>query len=187
MRILSGSFGGRVLKSVDSPGCRPAMSKVRNALFSMLEARGVVWNGLRVLDLFAGTGSVGFEALSRGAAEACFVEADKAVAACIGENARRLGLESEQARVYQQGVERFLKKRSQEPFDVIFADPPYRMRLLPPALQAIVQRGWLREGGMLVAEVEKDLRVSEHEELPLVVDRNYGQTRILIWTRATGE
>jgi len=185
MRIVSGIFGGRSLKTIDSPGCRPAMSKVRGALFSMLEARGVAWNGLRVLDLFAGSGSVAFEALSRGAAEACFVEADRRVAACIAENARRFGLASDRARICQQTVEHFLKKRTQPPYDVIFADPPYRMRQLPPALRAIVRGDWLKEGGMLAAEVEQELEPPHNDGLELLLDRTYGQTRILIWTRTT--
>ncbi len=183
MRIISGFLGGRSLKTVQSPGCRPAMGKVRNALFSMLESRGVVWGGIRVLDLFAGTGSVGFEALSRGAAEACFVEADKRVARCLEDNARRFGLDPEKARIYLQSAEQFLKKRTQPPFDVIFADPPYRMRLLPPAVRAIVHHGWLREGGTLVAEVESDLNLPEYQDMALIADRTYGQTRILIWTK----
>lgn len=71
MRIIAGALGGRNLKTVEGPGYRPATAKVREAIFSMLSSRGVVWSGLRVLDLFAGSGSLSFEALSRGAQEVC--------------------------------------------------------------------------------------------------------------------
>ncbi len=74
MRIIAGRWGGRAIRSVSGPGYRPATGKVRGAVFSMLEARGLAWPGARVADLFAGSGSLGLEALSRGAAFALFVE-----------------------------------------------------------------------------------------------------------------
>ena len=80
MRIISGSCRGRVLQTVTGPGYRPAMGKVRESLFSMLEARGVVWGAVRFLDVFAGSGSLGFEALSRGAVFADFIEKDRKAA-----------------------------------------------------------------------------------------------------------
>lgn len=185
MRIIAGSLRGRLLKTVESPGCRPAMSKVRGALYSMLEARGVVWSGSRVLDLFAGTGSVGFESLSRGAAYACFVESEKRVAACLAENVRKLDLPGGTFRIAEQTVEHFLKKRHDAPYDVIFADPPYGGGFLAKTLTAVVKGGWLAEGGILAAEVESGLRVPEHATLLPLMDRSYGQTRILLWTHLT--
>jgi 16S rRNA (guanine966-N2)-methyltransferase len=180
MRILSGSLKGHGLKTIVAPGCRPAMGKVRAALFSALEARGMVWTGARVLDLFAGTGSVGFEALSRGAGTACFVEAEKKIAACLAHNARKLGL-TESVDIVEQKVERFLRGPAR-PFDVIFIDPPYGQGYLEPTLSQVSRGGWLRPGGWLAAEAETGLRTPVLETLLPIMDRSYGQTRILLWT-----
>ena len=182
MRIIAGSLKGRRLKIADSPGCRPAMGRTREALFSMLEARRVVLNGARVLDLFAGAGSVAFEAVSRGAGEVWCVEAEKKVAACLADNARRLGLEDGRVRIRIERVEKFLRQREPAPFDVIFADPPYGADLLPSTLRAVIRGGWLKEGGMFAAEVEAGLSVPDQTSLLTLMDRSYGQTRILLWT-----
>ena len=158
MRIIAGALGGRNLKTVEGPGYRPATAKVREAIFSMLSSRGVVWSGLRVLDLFAGSGSLSFEALSRGAQEVCLVA--------------------------ESDVLRFLRGRAYQPYDVIFADPPYGENRLVPTLKAIMKGGWLAPDGYLLAEIEGLLRfdaAAAHEELELEIDRNYGQTRIILW------
>ena len=89
MRIIAGACRGRTLHTVTGPGYRPAMGRVRESLFSMLEARGVVWGAVRVLDVFAGSGSLGFEALSRGARFADFIEKDHRAAECLRKNAAK--------------------------------------------------------------------------------------------------
>jgi 16S rRNA (guanine966-N2)-methyltransferase len=99
MRIIAGEYRGRVLKTTSAPGYRPATSKVRQAVFSMLEARGVYWPECRVLDLFAGRGSLAFEALSRGAEEVLFVEMNKTAAKLINENAQKIGIPSSRYKV----------------------------------------------------------------------------------------
>ena len=169
MRIIAGALGGRNLKTVEGPGYRPATAKVREAIFSMLSSRGVVWSGLRVLDLFAGSGSLSFEALSRGAQEVCLVEREPKVVQCLNQNVEAL---------------RFLRGRAYQPYDVIFADPPYGENRLVPTLKAIMKGGWLAPDGYLLAEIEGLLRfdaAAAHEELELEIDRNYGQTRIILW------
>ena len=98
MRIIAGALGGRNLKTVEGPGYRPATAKVREAIFSMLSSRGVVWSGLRVLDLFAGSGSLSFEALSRGAQEVCLVEREPKVVQCLNQNVEALDV-SDRCRV----------------------------------------------------------------------------------------
>ncbi len=184
MRIISGEFRGRALKTTTGPGYRPAMGKVRSALFSMLEARGVVWPETRVLDLFAGSGSLGFEALSRGAAHAAFVEAGAKAAALISENARRFDLDPERFSVHGAQARVFLSRRCTMPFDLIFIDPPYEGGFLSSALKAVLRGGWLRPGGVVNAEVERRLAVDpEHDFPPLTceTDRTYGQTRVILW------
>lgn len=185
MRIIAGEYGGRVLKTAEGPGYRPAMSRVREALFSMLESRGVVWPGLRVLDLFAGSGSLAFEALSRGAAEAWFVESSPKAAALIGKNAEALGIARDRWQVVQEDCARVLARRARGSFDVVFIDPPYGEGQLSPALRSAVRNGWLADGALVAAEVEARLPLDperENEALVPIADRTYGQTRIVVWT-----
>lgn len=186
MRIIAGEFKGRKLKTTAGPGYRPAMSKVRQAVFSMLEARGVVWAQTRVLDVFAGSGSLGFEALSRGAPFVCFVEADPKAARLIAENAKKFGLEQDRRLVCAQDARVFLASRSQPPFDLVFMDPPYRGNFLSAGVNALLRNGWIREGGILNAEVEQGVTLNPDVDFPLlecIADRTYGQTRVVLWTR----
>jgi 16S rRNA (guanine966-N2)-methyltransferase len=161
------------------------MGKVRAALFSMLESRGLDWPECRVLDLFAGSGSLGFEALSRGAAEVCFVESLPEAARLIRANALRLGVESGRVRVLAAEAGKVLGRRALTPYEVIFVDPPYGHKLLYPALKLILRNGWLREGGILNAEVENGLKFDPAgvgQTLEVEADRCYGQTRLVLWT-----
>lgn len=183
MRILGGAFKGRDLPTLEGDGCRPAMAKVREALFNMLFARGLDLDGARVLDVFAGTGSLGFEALSRGAGFVHFVEANKTLVRRIADNARLLGLGREAFSAAPSDALKLLSRPPQEPFDLTFVDPPYGRDLLAPVLDLLVNKGWLSSGGILVAEVEKSLQLNTWPaSLELETDRLYGQTRILLWT-----
>ncbi len=187
MKIISGGWRGRQLRTTTGPGYRPAMGKVRGALFSMLEARGVLWEETRVLDLFAGSGSLGFEALSRGAREACFVESSPQAAALIRKNAELLGAAPERFRVLAEDAGKALRGSPLAPYDIVFIDPPYGKNLLASTVKALLKNGWLAPGGILNAEVEGGLKYDpreEAEELSLLADRSYGQTRVILWTRA---
>jgi len=180
MRILGGTFKGRNLPTLASDGCRPAMAVVREALFNMFAARGVEISGARVLDVFAGTGSLGFEALSRGARFTRFVEINKSLARRIADNARALGLTSFSAA--PANALTLLAGPPDEPFDLAFVDPPYGQNLLEPALKLLATRYWLAPGALVAAEVEKSHPLNDCPPgLKLVTDRLYGQTRILLW------
>lgn len=184
MRIISGSFGGRALKTVTGPGYRPAMGKVRTALFSMLESRGVNWPECRVLDLFAGSGSLGFEALSRGAPLCVFVENDAAAAQCLRTNAATLQLTNDRCRIVEKDVARHLHKNLEAPFQLVFIDPPYGKNLLAPTIKALTKDGWIDENAIVAAEIEKHCALpAANDTLVLETDRNYGQTRIVLWTK----
>lgn len=184
MRIISGQYKGRSLKTTTGPGFRPAMGKVREALFSMIEARGVDWPGARVLDLFAGSGSLGFEALSRGAGQVCFVESAPYAVKIIAANARLLGVEPERIDIRQDEAAKTLARKPLKPYDLVFIDPPYRLDVLGRCLGALVKQGWARQGAVINAEVEAKLRFdpqSAHPALELLADRTYGQTRVILW------
>ena len=187
MRIIAGELRGRALKTVVGPGYRPAMAKVRQALFSMLEARDIIWEQTRVLDLFAGSGSLGFEALSRGAAHVTFVESNPKAAACITANAETFGILPERWTVLGNEVRAVTGKRCKQPFEVIFIDPPYGKTLLASSVNAVIRNGWLAPGGILNVEVEKRLDIDPETAFPPLIslaDRAYGQTRVLLWTHS---
>ncbi len=182
MKIIAGALKGRTLKTVSGPGYRPAMGKVRESLFSLLEARGVIWAESIILDLFAGSGSLAFEAISRGAQKAYFVEKDPKAAACIANNASTLDI-SEKCIIAAEDAIKFAGKRPTENVSVVFIDPPYAENLLPQTLKNLLRREWLEDGAFVIAEVEKNLKINPEsfEGLTLELDRHYGSTRIIIW------
>ncbi|MBU1230958.1 MAG: 16S rRNA (guanine(966)-N(2))-methyltransferase RsmD [Proteobacteria bacterium] len=183
MRIIAGTYGGRTIRTVEGPGYRPATANVRQAVFSMLEARGVDWAGARVLDLFAGSGSLGLEALSRGAACAWFVEKNPRAVDCLRATLRDLGVPAARFRVLQADLLKTLARPAQAAFDVLFVDPPYGLDLLPPALDKAVGGGWVAPGAFVLAEVEARAAFEAQVPSQLIpqADRLYGQTRILLW------
>ena len=183
MRVIAGEYGGRNIRTIEGPGYRPATAKVRQAVFSMLEARGVLWPGTRVLDLFAGSGSLGIEALSRGADLAWFVDKNPRAVACLKGTLADLRVESGRFRVFGADLLKILARPAQEPFDVVFIDPPYGFDLLPPALHKAASGGWIAPDGFVLAEVEGrcDLDGQIPAQLTPQADRLYGQTRIMLW------
>ena len=173
MRVIAGAYKGRRLQAPRGSETRPTSDRVREALFSIL---GDV-SGLRVLDLYAGSGALGIEALSRGAAEAVFVESDRRAADAIRSNLRAVG--DPDAIVWVGDALAYLKRAPTEtPFDLVFADPPYSSatqvgeglsELLPPLLT---------QGSLTVTESDK--RAPLPLTLPLADERVYGDTRIAI-------
>lgn len=160
------------------------MGKVREALFSMLEARGLDWPSARVLDVFAGSGSLGFEAVSRGAAEVCFVESAPYAAKVIASNAALLGLGPDRVKLLQSEAAKALARGTNRPYDVVFIDPPYALDALGNTLSALLGRAWVRPGSLINAEVEAKRPFDPekaHPDLALVADRTYGQTRVILW------
>jgi 16S rRNA (guanine966-N2)-methyltransferase len=190
MRVIAGELRGRTIRTGEGGGCRPATGKVRQAVFSMLEARGLCYEGLAVLDLFAGSGSLGIEALSRGAERVWFVEADRRLASLIGENLAAFGVAGARWRVLAADALAVLRRRPQARFGLICIDPPYGKNLLAPALAAALDRDWLAPGGFLLAEIEARAAFDPARDaagLALETDRTYGQTRIILWSRPIPE
>lgn len=175
MRIISGTLGGRTLRSLPGGDTRPAMGRAREALFSMLEARGVVWDRIRVLDLFAGTGSLAFECLSRGAVAAVMVDNGREACRCLAANAEGLDLTC-RCRIVCGDVLKFLRREPPGSFQLVFIDPPYRRDYLSPALGALLGRSWLTPGAFVSVEIERDARVIIPPGLDQVAERLLGQT-----------
>lgn len=189
MRIIGGELGGREIrtpprKTLAAQGLRPAMGRTREALFSMLQSRGISWNGLLALDLFAGTGSCGFEALSRGARFAVFVDNSKPLCDLLAENAAALGV-SGRCSIICSPVDAYLRLRPQEPFGLVFIDPPYRRNLGQKALGRL-NTAWLAEGAFMASETEKGCVLQAPRGFEHLASRNFGQTCLDIW-RFCGE
>ena len=153
MRIVGGEFGGRALAAVGKGDAgahlRPTADRVRESLFSMLMHREAV-AGARVLDLFAGTGALGLEALSRGARSVCFVENGRKGQALIGQNVEKLGVADRTVLMRNDATR--LGAWPQAPFDLVFLDPPYGKELGQKALAALIAGGWLAPDALLVWE-----------------------------------
>ncbi|GAB3259280.1 16S rRNA (guanine(966)-N(2))-methyltransferase RsmD [Alteromonas gracilis] len=174
-RIIGGTAKGRRLRAPSGEATRPTTDRVREALFSVLVSEFGDLGGLRVLDLYSGSGAVGLEAVSRGAV-ATLVERDRRAAALIRDNARAVGLDAE---VVTASVPTFLGGEPR-PFDLVFADPPYD--LSEEALGEVLTRlaaGWTTAEGLVV--VERSARSPEPvlpEGLTLLRTRRYGETAL---------
>ncbi|XKH60608.1 16S rRNA (guanine(966)-N(2))-methyltransferase RsmD [Halomonas sediminis] len=151
LRIIGGKFRRRQLPVLESPGLRPTPDRVRETLFNWLAAHV---EGAQVLDLFAGTGALGIEALSRGAASACLVERDSKVAAQLSHNLALL--EVENASVISRDVSAFLTTPPSTAFSLVFLDPPFHQALVEPCCQAL-ENGWLTPQAMIYVETEASL------------------------------
>ena len=151
LRLTGGTANGREIRTRKGLDTRPTASKARAALFAIL--RDVV-EDKRWLDLFGGNGTMGLEALSRGAAWVTFVEKDREACGIITENLARLGF-AERATVRCMDVTRWLKGAPDEPYDVIFADPPWAAEVYDRLLTDLIGGGWVRADGLIVAEHRK--------------------------------
>ena len=182
MRITGGEFGGRNLKVPKTDAIRPTQDRVREALFSMLQTEVP---GCGFLDLFAGSGAVGIEALSRGAKRAAFVEANARHLAALRENLALLGTAA--GDVIRADVYRWIATYAGPGFDIGFADPPYALgeeKGYASVLATLAARGVIREGGLFVAEMTAVQKAEETPGWELLRDRTYGKTRLCVWRRA---
>ena len=177
MRIVGGLAKGRRLAAPAS-ATRPTSDRVRESLFNALESR-MALSGARVLDLFAGTGAVGLEALSRGAAEAVLVEKDRRALEVLRKNVAAVGLPG--ARVVGRAVAAYLAEPPEEPFDLVFADPPYAIDGTAFAGVVAQLEKWLAADAFVVVEygARNDLGAACSTLLTSVLERRYGDT--VLW------
>ncbi len=179
MRITAGIYRGRPLASAPDRSIRPAMDRIRASIFNILQNR-VRIQGARVLDLFAGTGSLGFEALSRGASECIFVDENRKALAIINENAGTLGCSGQCDIIGGSAVTAVRSLKGE--FDLIFADPPYAFGETAGLPALIFGQGLVRPEGYLVIEHARRLVFDEHQDFTAVVRREYGNTTISMFT-----
>lgn len=180
MRVITGTARGRKLKEPDGNKIRPTTDKVKESIFNIVQFD---IEGRKVLDLFAGTGQLGIEALSRGAASVSFVDESREAVKLVWENLKSTGTEKN-ASVFQGDSIAFLKKDEQ--YDVVFMDPPYDTDLLDKALQNTFAFDILKENGIIVCESKMEKQMPD---LPLpykkLKEYKYGKIKITLYTKVS--
>ncbi len=180
MRITGGKFRGRILVAPADAAVRPTSDKVRQAIFNLLEHGAGLddfsLKGVRVLDLFAGTGALGLEALSRGAGFCLFVEDAPESRAAIRRNVEALELAGV-SKIWRRDATMPGRLDTLAPFGLAFLDPPYRKNLIAPALIGL-REGWLQEGAVVVAESAEREVLESAPNYTLIGRRIYGGTAI---------
>ena len=181
MRITAGKFKGRGLVPPKDRSVRPTSDKVRQAVFNILEHRDFGFafaiEGVRVVDLFAGTGAMGIEALSRGARYCLFVDDSAASRALIRQNVEALGLTGA-TKIWRRDAAVLGALDTFAPFDLAFLDPPYRKDLIAPALAGLRDGGWLNAPALVVAEMAEEENIPSTDGYEILDDRLYGDTRV---------
>ena len=177
MRIISGKARGLKLQSLDGPDTRPTLDNVKEAIFSMLFDK---CPDARVLDLFAGSGAMGIEALSRGAEYAVFADSNPKACAVVKANLDKARFTND-AKVFTVDAESFLKKLStgNEKFDIIFLDPPYALGLMDKVIELISEYDLLAENGVIVCEYDNGTDVDIKGYVP-VKNKRYGRVCVTI-------
>jgi len=179
VRIVAGSLRGRPLSTPSDMSIRPTSDRVREAMFNII-AHGlddVALEGARVLDLFAGTGALGLEALSRGARFCLFVEDGAEARGLIRQNVEAFGLTGA-TKIYRRDATDLGPVANQGEFGIVFLDPPYGQGLAEKALAAAARGGWLADGALCVVEESKDAAIDWPAGFTLLDQRSWGDTRV---------
>ncbi|NVP56239.1 16S rRNA (guanine(966)-N(2))-methyltransferase RsmD [Mycoplana rhizolycopersici] len=178
MRIVGGTFRGRALATPKSDDIRPTTDRTRESLFNILgHGYAQHLDGARVLDLFAGTGAVGLEAISRGARAALFVEQGVEGRGLIHTNIETFGLQGK-AKIFRRDATALGAVGTMEPFDLLFADPPYGRGLGEKAMEAAAKGGWLVPGALAILEERADVTPAAVEGYEMLEVRTFGDTRM---------
>lgn len=180
MRIISGSRRGHKLYEFEGMDIRPTTDRVKESIFNLIQS---YVPGARVLDMFAGSGALSFEALSRGAVSAVLADSDRRSVDIIKKNAEALKF-SELCDIVNGSCFDLLKRCGKGSFDIVFMDPPYNKGFIEPALAEIAEREILSEDGIVVLESDNTDFSGEFQGLEIVKQRRYGRTYITVYRRA---
>lgn len=177
MRIISGKFRGRILHTPQDKHTRPTSDRTRESIFNILEhGFHIKWEGLHVLDLYAGTGALGIEALSRGAAFCLFVENHPEAIKILKKNIAPFSsttLSTEDVR--------YLKSNAYSPFDIVFLDPPYEENLVPLTLKNLCAGHYLKNGCLVSIEVSSKEEIKIENSFKNLKEKTYGKTKIIFY------
>ena len=182
LRIIGGVWRGRLIEAPTDAAIRPTTDRMRESLFNRLMhgAGGTDFQlgRARVVDVFAGTGAMGLEALSRGAAQTSFIEHDATALALIRRNIASLGAED---RASVLGADATNLPRAATPHDLALLDPPYGEQLAAPAMQSLVRQGWLKPGALVAVEMQAGETSPEVEGFHLIDRREAGRTAVALY------
>ena len=181
MRIVAGRHKGRRLQVPKNKDIRPTSDKVRGAIFNALISMGAV-EGAQVLDGFCGTGALGLEALSRGAAQCTFTDKARASLDLAKANAQDLGA-MDHSTFHVLDIGKSFAPLGGSKYDLVFLDPPYRMNLLSPVLKGLLGESLLSDGAVLVLEAEKSFEPECADAFTLQFEKIYGDTKVMCLTR----
>lgn len=171
MRVISGKYKGRTLQGFDIDGTRPTMDRVKESLFGLIQDK---ISGSYCLDLFAGSGSLGIEALSNGAEFCYFSDNNKIVIDILKKNLNNIS----NYEIINKDYEEVLSKLSSKKFDIIFLDPPYKLNLINNCIDIILRNNMLNENGIIVCEYETE---NINCNLKIIKEKKYGSKRIRIY------
>jgi 16S rRNA (guanine966-N2)-methyltransferase len=176
LRIIAGEFGGRFISADTGRSTHPMGDRVRSGIFNTLESRGVL-NGAKVLDAFAGPGALGFEALSRGAASADFIEKDKRAQKVIVENITTLNV-SDQTKLFKMPVATWINSDREDKYNIIFADPPYHDPQFSTAFRLL---DYLQTNGLMILSYMSRETAPNPNGVVVVDKRSYGEASLAIY------
>lgn len=181
MRIIAGKYKGRKINRPSLTQTRPTTDQTRESIFNILstflEREGMAFENLNVLDVFAGSGALGFEALSRGAPYATFMEWDNKACHIIAQNAKHLTVINSVSIL--QGDARH-PMTADRLYNLIFLDPPYNKGLITPVLNALKKKKWVGENAIIIMELSSEEANPETEGFDILLERVYGSTKVLI-------
>lgn len=180
MRIVGGSHRNRAFVAPAGRFTRPTTDRLRETIFNILHNRGLV-KGQRVLDVFAGSGALGMESLSRGASFAAFIEQNPSAIGVIAQNLEQLGL-ADRAQIFKRDAVRPGHNKL-PPYDLAFFDPPYRQAFLKPSILAMAKDGWLAPKALLVLELAGDEEFVVPTGFELDDQRESGETKLILLQR----
>ena len=183
MRIITGFARGTKLETLEGNDTRPTLERVKEAVFSAIQNR---IEGRRVLDLFAGSGQLGLECLSRGAESAVFVDGEKKAVEVIKSNVKKTHFE-EKARVYTSDYLEYLKvAKGKEKFDIVFLDPPFSKGMMDKALKTMLDADVLSDRAMVICESDTD-EIPKHDGYEIYKHKKYGRVNINILIKNESE
>tara|TARA_B100000700_G_scaffold83821_2_gene94358 strand:- start:786 stop:1367 length:582 start_codon:yes stop_codon:yes gene_type:complete len=182
LRLIAGQWRGRKLPILSAEGLRPTTDRVRETLFNWLQFD---IHGARVVDLFAGSGGLGFEAASRGAAHVTLIELDKTAAKQLRDNVSRLSANN--VEVVQHSALDWLNATTapQPAIDIVFVDPPFSKSLVSPALEALKKNGWLHAESLIYVESERNLPSDVLTGFNILKEKHHGQVSFRLLTPST--
>ena len=179
MRIIAGKFKGRVIKFPNSKLVRPTTDKTKESIFNYL-AHSIDFEGIKVCDIYAGSGSLGLEALSRGAAEVHFVEKDFHVSRMLQENISSLGAD-EECKIFRLDAVRFSKITGHDKYDLILADPPFFKDDIHEVVKNIIEKEFLTKDGILLIERSIQTKKKDEENFKKEHFRRLGDSLIYLF------